>query len=115
MWTLCWRGLDSNFQYASAMNLVVAPVSLGRVGAPFCQPILSGTQPKDTRSAIAVALSAADPSQANGRGKRPTTSFTTPAYWKFESSPLQQTVRLFPDFAFVPGKARVFRQCGEDA
>jgi hypothetical protein len=53
--TLRWRGLDSNFQYASAMNLVVAPASLGRVGAPFCQPILSGTQPKDTRSAIAVA------------------------------------------------------------
>jgi hypothetical protein len=53
--TLRWRGLDSNFQYASAMNLVVAPASLGRVGAPFCQPILSGTQPNDTRSAIAVA------------------------------------------------------------
>src|SRR6516165_996611 len=32
--TLRWRGLDSNFQYASAMNLVVAPASLGRVGAP---------------------------------------------------------------------------------
>jgi hypothetical protein len=39
-----------------------------------------------------VALSAADPSQANGRGKRPTTSFTAPAYWKFESSPLQRRV-----------------------
>src|SRR6516162_9534836 len=32
---------------------------------------------------------------------------------KFESSSLQQTVRLSPDFALVPGKARVFRQCGE--
>ena len=30
--------------------------------------------------------------------------------WKFESIPLQQTVRLSPDFAFVPRKARVFRQ-----
>ena len=25
--TLCWRGMDSNFQYASAVNLVVAPLS----------------------------------------------------------------------------------------
>jgi len=23
--TVCWRGLDSNFQYAGAVNLVVAP------------------------------------------------------------------------------------------
>jgi hypothetical protein len=35
--------------------------------------------------------------------------------WKFESIPLQQTVRLSPDFAFVPGKARVFRQCRGEA
>ena len=37
-WTLRWRGLDSNFQYAEAVKLVVAPFScagcLGRVGAP---------------------------------------------------------------------------------
>ena len=45
----------TGFELPVAMNLVVAPASLGRVGAPFCQPILSGTQPKDTRSAIAVA------------------------------------------------------------
>jgi hypothetical protein len=32
---------------------------------------------------------------------------TVLAYWKFESISLQQTVRLSPDFAFVPGKARV--------
>jgi hypothetical protein len=34
---------------------------------------------------------------------------------KFESSSLQQTVRLSPDFAFVPGKARVLRRCGDEA
>ena len=38
MWTLCWRGMDSNFQYAEAVKLVIAPFScagcLGRVGAP---------------------------------------------------------------------------------
>jgi hypothetical protein len=34
---------------------------------------------------------------------------------KFESTSLQQTVRLSPDFAFVPGKARVLRRCGGDA
>jgi hypothetical protein len=37
--TLSWRGLDSNFQYAEAIKLVVAPFScadcLGRVGAPI--------------------------------------------------------------------------------
>src|ERR1700740_1638934 len=47
-----------------------------------------------------VARPVADPSQATGRVKRgATTSFTAPAYWKFESTPLQQTVRLSPDFA----------------
>jgi hypothetical protein len=35
---------------------------------------------------------------------------TVLAHWKFESISLQQTVRLSPDFAFVPRKARVFRQ-----
>jgi UvrD/REP helicase N-terminal domain len=34
---------------------------------------------------------------------------------RFESVFFQQTVRLSPDFALVPGKARVFRQCGEEA
>jgi hypothetical protein len=34
---------------------------------------------------------------------------------KFESIPLQQRVRLSPDFARVPDKARVFRQFGDDA
>ena len=24
LWTLCWRGMDSNFQYAGAVNLIVA-------------------------------------------------------------------------------------------
>jgi hypothetical protein len=43
------------------------------------------------------------------------TTVTVLAYWKFESVSLQQTVRLSPDFAFVPGKARVLRQCGEEA
>ena len=63
-----------------------------------------------------VARPAADPSQATGRVKRgATTSFTAPAYWKFESIPLQQRVRLSPDFACVPDKARVFRQFGDDA
>jgi hypothetical protein len=37
--TLSWRGVDSNFQYAEAIKLVVAPFScadcLGRVGAPI--------------------------------------------------------------------------------
>ena len=36
-------------------------------------------------------------------------------YYKFESISLQQTVRLSPDFAFVPGKARVLRRCGDEA
>jgi hypothetical protein len=35
--------------------------------------------------------------------------------WKFESTPLQQTVRLSPDFASVPGKTRVFRHFGGGA
>jgi len=50
---------------------------------PFCRPILSGTRPKATRSAIAVAGSLrrlADPSQATGRVKSATTSFTALAY-----------------------------------
>jgi hypothetical protein len=34
------------------------------------------------------------------------------AYWKFESISLQQTVRLSPDLASVPGKTRVFRHFG---
>ena len=42
-----------------------------------------------------------------GLHKVATIRLTAPAYWKFESIPLQQTVRLSPDFAFVPGKARV--------
>ena len=45
---------------------------------------------------------------------RKSTAFV-PRYQKFESISLQQTVRLSPDFAFVPGKARVFRQCGDEA
>jgi hypothetical protein len=30
--TLRWRGMDSNFQYASAVNLIVAPASRQRRG-----------------------------------------------------------------------------------
>src|SRR6516164_4233913 len=45
---------------------------------------------------------------------RKSTAFV-PRYQKFESISPQQTVRLSPDFAFVPGKARVFRQCGGEA
>src|SRR5215472_19171351 len=36
--TVCWREMDSNFQYASVVNLVVAPLSRPapeRVGAHF--------------------------------------------------------------------------------
>ena len=33
---------------------------------------------------------------------------TVLAYWKFESISLQQTVRLCPDFAFIPGKSPGF-------
>ena len=33
----------------------------------------------------------------------------------FESGSLQQRVRLSPDFAYVPGKARIFRQLGDHA
>src|SRR6516164_1573764 len=33
----------------------------------------------------------------------------------FESGSLQQTVRLSPDFAFVPWKSPGFRQCGDEA
>jgi hypothetical protein len=50
-----------------------------------------------------VARPVADPSHATGRvkrGARP--SFTAPAYWKFESTPLQRRVRLSPVIAFVP-------------
>jgi hypothetical protein len=51
-----------------------------------------------------VARPAADPSQATGRVKRgATTSFTAPAYWKFESTPLQERVRLSPDSPQSPG------------
>src|ERR1700751_5543229 len=34
---------------------------------------------------------------------------------KFESIPLQQTVRLSPDFPSAPEKARVFRHCRDQA
>jgi hypothetical protein len=37
------------------------------------------------------------------------------AYWKFESIPLQRTVRLSPYFASARDKARVFRQFGDYA
>jgi len=41
-WTLRWRGLDSNFQYAEAVKLVVAAFScadcLGRVGVLRFRP-----------------------------------------------------------------------------
>jgi hypothetical protein len=50
-----------------------------------------------------------------GLHKVATIRLTAPAYWKFESIPLQQRVRLSPDFARVPDKARVFRQFGDDA
>src|SRR5262249_12990028 len=50
-----------------------------------------------------------DPSRAFGGIRRATNRLTAPAYWKFESSPLQQTVRLSPDFASVRRKAPVFR------
>ena len=50
-----------------------------------------------------------------GLHKVATIRLTAPAYWKFESIPLQQTVRLSPDFPFVPGKVQVFRQCGDEA
>jgi hypothetical protein len=45
-----------------------------------------------------------------GLHKVATIRLTAPAYWKFESIPLQQTVRLSPDFASVRDKARGFRQ-----
>jgi hypothetical protein len=50
-----WREMDSNFQYAGAVKRAVTPARLRRVGAPFLPTILSGTRPKATRSAIAVA------------------------------------------------------------
>ena len=50
-----WREMDSNFEYAGAVNRAVTPARLRRVGAPFLPTILSGTRPKATRSAIAVA------------------------------------------------------------
>src|SRR6516165_12582618 len=40
-----------------------------------------------------------------GASKGATTSITAPAYWKFESSPLQQTVGLSLDFSFLYRKA----------
>jgi hypothetical protein len=90
-----WREMDSNFQYAGAVKRAVTPARLRRVGAPFLPTILSGTRPKATRSAIAVAgvaPPAADPSQATGRVKRRENQFTAPAYQKFKSSPLQRGV-----------------------
>jgi hypothetical protein len=34
--TRCWRGLDSNFQYAGAVNLVVAPLCRRKLGTRRC-------------------------------------------------------------------------------
>ena len=55
----------------------------------------------------------------HGRSARLGPSFESVAYlarnYKFESTPLQQTVRLSPGFASVPGKTRVFRHFGGDA
>jgi len=53
-WTLRWRGLDSNFQYAEAVKLVVAAFScadcLGRVGVLRFRP------PRFERQAIRRSL-----------------------------------------------------------
>jgi hypothetical protein len=54
----------------------------------------------------------ADSRDVAGLRKGATIRLTAPAYWKFESIPLQQRVRLSPDFASVRDKARVFRQFG---
>src|ERR1700758_2171764 len=43
-----------------------------------------------------------------GLHKVATIRLTAPAYWKFESIPLQRRVRLSLGFASVRGKARVF-------
>ena len=36
MWTLCWRGMDSNFQYAGAVNLIVASLFSPRAFHRVC-------------------------------------------------------------------------------
>jgi hypothetical protein len=52
----------------------------------------------------------------NGRDtKGAKTRFIAPAYGKFESSSLQQTVCLSPNFTRVSGTAQVFRHFGGDA
>jgi hypothetical protein len=49
----------------------------------------------------------------HGLRKGATIRLTAPAYRKFESIPLQQTVRRSPDFASVRDKAPVSRQVGD--
>jgi len=70
------------------------------------RPRRSGPRRLDAgRRAVRKLRGRPDPSRAFGGIKGATTRSTAPAYWKFESSPLQQTVSLSRDFSFQYRKA----------
>jgi hypothetical protein len=104
---LSGRVADRILRYAAiARENVVAGTDYGlggRVYADLMQDVVLSETEKAHRPVPSIR-----------RHKRATTRLTAPAYWKFESIPLQQTVGLSPDFAVVPGKARVLRQFGDE-
>src|ERR1700751_4697400 len=55
--TLSWRGMDSNFQYAGAVNLIVAP--LGRPRRLIATPTIRG--PRQPRVVQAIYDGASNP------------------------------------------------------
>jgi hypothetical protein len=61
-----WRGLDSNFQYASAVTLVVAPACLGRIGAPFCRSTIAH-RPSRQKAIAALWLRACERCRSHPR------------------------------------------------
>jgi hypothetical protein len=120
--TLCWSKSDSNRQSHPAKER--APAGRSRRAAQqattrsnrapaWLDGVVQGEGEQGLNHQVVSFKSPADIPAMPGMPRK-STAFV-PRYQKFESISLQQTVRLFPDFALVPGKARVFRQCGEDA
>jgi hypothetical protein len=78
------------------------------------RPRRSGPRRFDARRrAVRKLRGRTDPSRAFGGIKGATTRLTAPAYWKFESSPLQQRVCLSLEFACRAREAGLFAPvCG---
>jgi len=97
--------------YDTPSSLVIVPQTrvanrrspgIPRAGASFCPG-----QRAELAQILRIQVSAQ--SRSSGSGS------SACRYRWFESISLQQTVRLSPDFALVPGKARVLRRYGGEA